>query len=86
MISDKIKDTLLDEIIKGLIGQGTEGLKPVLELLFNAAMKVEREQALGATSHERTENRQGHANGYKPKELQTRMGALELKVPPCKRP
>jgi len=81
MITDQIKDTLIDEIIKGLIGQGSEGLKPVLELLFNTAMKVERERALGACSHERTEERQGYANGYKPKELQTRMGSLELKVP-----
>ncbi len=46
MISDQIKDTLVDQIIKGLIGQGTEGLRPVLELLFNTAMKVEREQFL----------------------------------------
>jgi hypothetical protein len=33
----------------------------VLELLFNTAMKVEREKALGAHSHERTEERQGYA-------------------------
>lgn len=81
MITDQIKDTLIDEIIKGLIDQGTGGLKPVLELLFNTAMKVEREKALGASSYERTEERQGYANGYKLKELQTRMGALELKIP-----
>lgn len=81
MITDQLKDTLIDEIIKGLIENGTGGLKPVLELLFNTAMKIEREKALGATSHERTEERQGYANGYKPKELQTRMGALELKTP-----
>ena len=81
MISDQIKDTLVDQIIKGLIGQGTEGLRPVLELLFNTAMKVEREQFLGAVSHERSEERKGYANGYKPKEVQTRIGALELAVP-----
>lgn len=81
MISDKINDTLIEQILKGLIGQGTEGLTPVLELLFNAAMKVEREQFLGASSHERTEERKGYANGYKPKGFQTRMGALELEVP-----
>jgi transposase-like protein len=80
MISDALKDTLIDEIIKGLIDR-ENGLKPVLELLFNTAMKVEREKALRASCHERTEERQGYANGYKPKELQTRMGALELKVP-----
>jgi putative transposase len=81
MISDQIKDTLIDQIIKGLIGQGPEGIGPVLELLFNTAMKVEREQFLGASAHERSEERKGYANGYKPKEIQTRMGALDLAVP-----
>lgn len=82
MISDHIKNTLMDQIVKELIGQeGGEGLKTVLELIFNAAMKVEREQFLGAAPHERSEDRKGYANGYKPKELQTRMGALDLEVP-----
>lgn len=81
MISDRANDTLVDQIIKGLIDQGAEGLKPVLELLFNAAMKVEREQFLAAGPYERNEERKGLANGYKPKEIQTRMGTLELSVP-----
>ncbi len=81
MISDQVKDNIIDQIIKGLIGAGTDGIKPVLELLFNAAMKVEREQFLGAGAHERSDDRKGYANGYKPKEVQTRMGALELAVP-----
>ncbi len=81
MITDQIKSTLIDEIIKGIIDQGNGGLKHILELLFNSAMKVEREKALGASSYERSEERQGYANAYKPKELQTRMGALELKIP-----
>jgi transposase-like protein len=76
-----MNDTLVEQIIKGLIGQGTEGIKPVLELLFNTAMKVEREGFLGAGAHERSEERKGYANGYKPKEIQTRMGALGLAVP-----
>lgn len=33
MISDQIKDTLIDQIVTGLIGQGTEGLKPIIEAL-----------------------------------------------------
>jgi putative transposase len=80
MISDQVKDSLIDQIIKGLIGHGAEGLKPVLELLFNTAMKVEGEQFLGVGAHERSKERKGYANGYKPKEVQTRMGALELAV------
>jgi putative transposase len=81
VISDQLKDSLIDEIVKGLIGQGTGGLKPVIELLFNAAMKIEREHFLGAGSHERTEERKGYANGYKPKELHTRFGSVELEIP-----
>ncbi len=81
MISDQLKDSLIEEIVKGLIGHGTEGLKPVLELLMNAAMKIEREQFLGAAAHERSEERKGYANGYKPKELHTRMGSLDLRIP-----
>jgi hypothetical protein len=61
MISEQLNDNLVDEIVKALIGQGTQGLKPVLELLFNTAMKVEREQALKASSHERSEERLGYA-------------------------
>lgn len=81
MISDQLKDSLIDQIIKELIGSGSEGLKPVLELLLNAAMKIEREQFLGAAPHERTDERKGYANGFKSKGLQTRLGALDLAVP-----
>ena len=81
MISDQLKDTLVEEIVKGLIGQGIAGLKPVVELLLNGAMKIEREQFLGAGKYERSEERKGYANGYKPKEIQTRLGALSLDIP-----
>lgn len=81
MISDQLKDNLVEQIVKGIIEQGSEGVKAVLEILFNTAMRVEREEFLGASSHERTEDRKGYANGYKPKVLQTRMGALNLDVP-----
>lgn len=80
-MTDQLKDSIVEQIVKGLIGQGPEGLKPVLELLLNTAMKVEREQYLGAGAHERCEDRKGYANGYKPKQFQTRMGALDLAIP-----
>jgi transposase-like protein len=50
-------------------------------LLLNETMCVERTQVLGAGPYERSEERRGYANGYKPKTLQTRLGALELQVP-----
>ncbi|MCX6988893.1 MAG: hypothetical protein NTZ52_05260 [Chlamydiae bacterium] len=40
MISDRLDDSLIDQILKGLIGQGVDGLNPVLELLLNGLMKA----------------------------------------------
>lgn len=81
MISDQVNDTLMDQIIKELIEGGPEGLKPILELLYNTAMKLEREHHIKANSHERSAERRGYANGYKPKQIQTKMGALDLSIP-----
>lgn len=63
------------------LSSGDQGMKTFLEVLLNAVMKMEREQALGAGPYERSEERAGHANGYKDKTWNTRLGALELKVP-----
>ena len=43
----------------------------LLRLGVNEAMKVEREQFLNAGAYQRTEARQGLANGFKPKTLNT---------------
>jgi transposase-like protein len=53
----------------------------VMRLLLNHAMKAERSQALGAAPYERSTTRKGHANGFKPKTLQTRLGELTVDVP-----
>ena len=48
---------------------------------LNAAMQIERQKHLGAAPHERTEERTGHANGYKDKTLNTRLGQITVAVP-----
>jgi len=40
------------------------------------------EDHLGAKKYERTDIRQGHRNGYKPRMLKTSLGTLNLLVPP----
>lgn len=60
---------------------GDSRFSSVLRLLLNEAMKLERAAVLGARPYERTEERTGYANGFKPKTLITRMGPLELDVP-----
>jgi transposase-like protein len=52
-------------------------------------MQFERELHLGAGRYERTEERSGYANGYKPKTLDTAAGRLRLQIPQvrdCDRP
>ena len=57
------------QILKALIEQGPSFVMELLRLGMNEAMKVEREQFLNAGAYQRTEARQGHANGFKPKTL-----------------
>jgi putative transposase len=68
-------------VMKALAEQGVDGFGPVFELLLNEAMKVERSEHLNAQPYERTDNRRGHANGFKPKTLLTRSGPLDLSIP-----
>ncbi len=47
----------------------------------NVAMLPERSAVLQAQPYERCEDRLGHANGFKPKSLATRVGQIELRIP-----
>jgi transposase-like protein len=64
-----------------LIEHGFEGMAQAMQTLLNEAMKIERGQVLGAQPYQRTSRRRGWANGFKPKTVNTRVGALELAVP-----
>ena len=73
--------TLLNQIVNHISEQGTDGLADAMRLLLNHAMEIERAKALGAEPYERTAARAGHANGFKPKTLQTRLGEMTVAVP-----
>ena len=73
--------SLPDAVLEHLASQGLDGLPELLRIVLNAAMQAERERHLGAGAYERSPERRGHANGYKPKTVQTRVGALTLAVP-----
>jgi len=74
-------NNLYQAVLDLITEEGANGFKEILKLLMNAAMVEDRENYLGAASYERTEDRQGYANGYKPKTLKTRIGSLELQIP-----
>jgi transposase-like protein len=71
----------IESICEVLIENGIPGMREALEKVINLAMQLERDQALRAKPYERTEEREGYANGYKDRDLQTRMGPLELRIP-----
>ena len=73
--------TLPAGILEAITAGGLDSLPELIRILVNEAMKLEREQHLGAAAYERTPERQGYANGYKPKTVQTRIGEIEFAVP-----
>jgi transposase-like protein len=64
-----------------LAEKGLEAVPELLRVLINNAMQVERSRYLQAEEYERTEERIGHANGYKPKTVHTRVGDITFAVP-----
>ena len=72
----------LNTVLQLLTDQGaSDGLAEGIRLLVNEAMRQERSQALQAQPYQRTKTRQGHANGFKPKTLDTRVGSIQFRVP-----
>lgn len=61
--------------------KGLEAIPEMMRVLINNAMQVERSRYLQAEQYERTKDRKGHANGFKPKTIQTRIGNITFAVP-----
>jgi putative transposase len=52
-----------------------------MQVLLQGLLEEEMTAHVGAEPYERTEERRGHRNGYKPRALKTRVGTLDLLVP-----
>lgn len=72
---------LLTTILQLLSDEGSDAFAKSLQLLVNEAMRQERAHVLQAQPYERTDTRQGHANGFKNKTLSTRLGPITFAVP-----
>lgn len=53
----------------------------MLRLMMQTVLEEGMTRHVGAQCHERTPERRGHRNGYKPRTVKTRMGELALSVP-----
>ena len=75
------ESTPFELMVQVLDENGFGGMAHAIQILVNEAMKIERSEVLGAEPYQRTEQRRGYANGFKPKTLDTRVGKIELQVP-----
>ena len=73
--------TIPKEYLEQLTAEGLESLPEMIRLLVNQAMQIERDKHLNAKPYERSEERNGHANGYKPKTVKTRVGEVTFAIP-----
>ena len=78
---DERQDTTVEAVMEHLIEHGPNDMATVFARAFELAMQIERERFLGAGRYERTPGRQGYANGYKPKRIDTPAGTVSVRVP-----
>ena len=73
--------TLPAELMERVAEQGLDILPELIRIVLNAAMQAERSEHLQAEHYQHTSERQGYANGYKPKTMRTRIGDITFAVP-----
>lgn len=73
--------TLPGELVQQVKEQGLEVLPALIRIVIDAAMQAERSEYLQAAPYQRSEERRGYANGFKPKTLRTRVGEITFAVP-----
>ena len=62
--------------------QGDDAIRALLESTVQAVLEAEMDEALGAGRGERTADRRGYRSGHYRRRLVTRVGTLELRIPP----
>ena len=75
------EDSAISTALEQIIENGFDGLDTAVSILINEAMRIERSRALEAEPWQRTDTRKGYANGYKPKNVKSRIGELTLQIP-----
>ena len=72
---------LSSSTVEELTQNGLEAIPELVRVILNNVMQAERSQYLQAKAYERTEDRKGHANGYKPKTVRTKLGDITFAIP-----
>jgi putative transposase len=73
--------TLPNELLEQISAQGLDFLPELIRIVINNAMQIERQKYLGVGPYERSDERQGHGNGFKPKTVTTRVAPITFDIP-----
>jgi putative transposase len=73
--------TLPAELLEQVQERGLDVLPELMRVILNAAMQAERTEHVNAELYQHNPERVGHANGYKPKTMRTRVGEITFAVP-----
>jgi putative transposase len=72
--------TVDSEMVQRLFADNDQ-LARMLEQVLNQVLEAQVAEHVQAEPYERTQERRGYRNGYKPRQLTTRVGTLALRVP-----
>jgi putative transposase len=72
---------VIETVVQLLCESGLSQMAEAVRIMLNEAMKIERSQVIEAAPYERSDRRRGYANGFKPKTVETRLGALTVQIP-----
>jgi putative transposase len=75
------ESNVVETVVQLLCESGLSQMAEAVRIMLNEAMRLERCQIIEAEPYQRTERRKGYANGFKPKTLDTRLGAITFQVP-----
>lgn len=70
-----------DEILQLLCNDRDEAFKKLLQDSLDSVLKAESAEQIGADPYERTEERTDSRNGFRDRDLTTRIGTIKLHVP-----
>lgn len=75
--------TLTEEHLHGLFLSNSrdEAFSKLLEEIFNQVLLAQSTEQLGAEPYERTEGRRAYRNGFRDRQITTRVGTLTLRIP-----
>lgn len=77
----KSTDTTEDTAFEAVALEDPDFLRHLVERALQRFLEAEMTAHLGAARYERSDDRRGHRNGYKPRTLHPRVGTLTLHVP-----